>query len=215
MTELRKQLNNIVEDRQECLVLAKSVGSSEVYEGTTATAEDIKKGKTAYSNGKFIEGVLENYNSEMTTIISGGDSRTLAFKLIKKFPKDLVISGTDARNLCSGLSNLDEFPEGVDTSQIIDMMYMFSGCGSLVIVPFINMASVSTGMAGGRNAEMFSGCYNLSDESLNNILASCITATKLTTEYKNLSYMGLTATQREKCKTLSNYQAFIDAGWTA
>ena len=122
MTELRKQLNNIVEDRQECLVLAKSVGSSEVYEGTTATAEDIKKGKTAYSNGKFIEGVLENYNSEMTTIISGGDSRTLAFKLIKKFPKDLVISGTDARNLCSGLSNLDEFPEGVDTSQIIDMM---------------------------------------------------------------------------------------------
>lgn len=59
MTDLRKQISNIVEDHQECLVLAKSVGSSEVYEGTTATEEDIILGKTAYSNGKLIEGKLE------------------------------------------------------------------------------------------------------------------------------------------------------------
>lgn len=59
MTELRKQINNIVEDHQACLVLANSIKTSEVYEGTTATASDILKGKTAYSNGKLIEGILE------------------------------------------------------------------------------------------------------------------------------------------------------------
>lgn len=59
MTDLRKQISNIVEDHQECLVLAKSVGSSEVYEGTTATEEDIAKGKTAYSKGRQITGVAK------------------------------------------------------------------------------------------------------------------------------------------------------------
>lgn len=58
MTELRTQINNIVEDHQECLILAKSVGSLEVYNGTTATEEDILEGKTAYSNGKLIEGKM-------------------------------------------------------------------------------------------------------------------------------------------------------------
>lgn len=56
MTELREKLNNIVEDYNACKVLAKSVGNPSVYEGTTATAEDIILGKTAYSNGKLLEG---------------------------------------------------------------------------------------------------------------------------------------------------------------
>ena len=59
MTELRKQINNIVEDHQACLTLAKSMNGNEVYEGTSATAEDIRKGKTAYSNGELIEGTLD------------------------------------------------------------------------------------------------------------------------------------------------------------
>lgn len=56
MTELRKQINNIVEDYNACKILAESMNSTEVYEGTTATAEDIALGKTAYSNGKLLEG---------------------------------------------------------------------------------------------------------------------------------------------------------------
>ena len=59
MTELREKLNNIVEDYNACKVLAESVGNPSVYEGTTATASDLVIGKTAYSNGEFIEGILD------------------------------------------------------------------------------------------------------------------------------------------------------------
>ena len=61
-SELRKKLNNIAEDYQESLILAKSLGSTEVYEGTTATAEDIREGKTAYANGKKLVGTMKPYN---------------------------------------------------------------------------------------------------------------------------------------------------------
>lgn len=52
MTELREKINNLVEDHQECLILAKSVGSSEIYEkslnlvvasSTEPVGEDRKK----------------------------------------------------------------------------------------------------------------------------------------------------------------------------
>ena len=34
------------------------------------------------------------------------------------------------------------------------------------------------------------------------------------TNRKTLAYIGLTSAQATKCTTLSNYQAFLDAGWT-
>ena len=60
---------------------------------------------------------------------------------------------------------------------------------------------------------MFSNCPSLSDESLNNILAMCTNASSYT-RTKTLAYIGLTLEQAEKCMTMSNYQAFLDAGWT-
>ena len=42
----------------------------------------------------------------------------------------------------------------------------------------------------------------------------CITMTNLTKSYKTLKYMGLNSTQATRCKELSNYQTFLDAGWT-
>ena len=61
---------------------------------------------------------------------------------------------------------------------------------------------------------MFTSCPNLSDNSLNNIMATCISATQVT-DNKTLSRLGLSSSQIAKCKSLSNYQAFIDAGWSA
>ena len=61
--------------------------------------------------------------------------------------------------------------------------------------------------------DMFYYSRNLSDESLNNILAMCANATSYTGT-KTLAYIGLTSAQANKCKTLSNYSAFTSAGWT-
>lgn len=79
MTELRKQINNIVEDHQACLTLAKSMNGNEVYEGTTATAEDILEGKTAYGNGEFITGTFKDTSTgAYKSLISGVNGSAIA-----------------------------------------------------------------------------------------------------------------------------------------
>lgn len=60
----------------------------------------------------------------------------------------------------------------------------------------------------------FSGCSSLSDESLNNILNICRKSPITNDSYKTLKYVGLTSAQATICQGLSNYQAFLDAGWT-
>jgi hypothetical protein len=106
----------------------------------------------------------------------------------------------------------------------INQSYMsaFDGCESLVNISVLDMSNVgsntSYGHAGNQQycmKEMFLGCISLSDESLNNILQMCVNATNVTTStYKTLAYIGLTSEQATKCTTLSNYEAFIAAGWT-
>ena len=62
-------------------------------------------------------------------------------------------------------------------------------------------------------SNMFKYCPNLSNESLNNILAMCTNAIKITSN-KTLKYIGLTNEQAATCQGLSNYNTFISAGWT-
>lgn len=104
---------------------------------------------------------------------------------------------------CEKLKEVPAF----NTSKVTSMYNTFRGCDKLVTVPILDTTNVTN------MSSMFYGCYALSDESLNNILAMCISATQISN--KKLSYIGLSTTQIAKCKTLSNYQAFIDAGWTA
>ena len=54
-------------------------------------------------------------------------------------------------------------------------------------------------------------CPNLSNDSLNNVLQMC---SDMNCTY-NLSYIGLTEDQANICMNLSNYQNFINAGWTS
>lgn len=127
-------------------------------------------------------------------------------------------------------SNLTSIPL-LDTSNVITITHMFEKCTNLVSIPSLNTSKVSymdkvfldctslvtipvldtssaTNMDG-----MFSGCSSLSNDSLNNILQMCINATNVTSN-KTLKYIGLTSTQATTCQSLSNYQAFINAGWT-
>lgn len=106
-----------------------------------------------------------------------------------------------------GCSSLITIPL-LDTSNVTQIHSMFSGCSSLTTIPLLDISNVIN------MSSMFSGCSQLSDESLNNILAMCTNAIKITnTNYKKLSYIGLTSSQATRCQSLSNYQAFLDAGW--
>lgn len=206
----------------------------------TATAEDIAIGKTAYINGEKVVGTLEQSSSEYNAMLGpikgvGNYNRGSVLTAIQKITKDFVIGNTNASylfNYCSGLVEIEE----IDTSSVTNMTSMFSYCSSLVEVPLLNTSKVSTmnGMfsscgslvtvpvlntsklsASNAISSMFSSCTKLSDESLNNILQMCINAVKIPTYgTRNLKDLGLTSDQVTRCQSLSNYQAFLDAGWT-
>ena len=131
-------------------------------------------------------------------------SNSDAKKLIKAIPA-LTISGTTSlQSFFSGCSNLVEAPE-IDMSNITNVGNMFFACTNLKTVPQYNLVNVTS------HANMFLGCSQLTSESLNNILASLTTATKVSTKTLNMS--GLTQAQAQTCTTLSNYAAFKAAGW--
>lgn len=121
---------------------------------------------------------------------------------LKNTQKVKYLNGTF--NGCASMTYID-----IDnTSQVINMNRFVYGCSSLEKLPLLDTSSVTgTGLQ-----QAFYNCNALSDESLNNILAMCTSAVKLTSN-KTLKYIGLTSAQATKCQSLSNYQAFLDAGW--
>ena len=96
----------------------------------------------------------------------------------------------------------------LDTTKVQNMRTMCANCPKLVTVPIFNVPNLTT------IEDVFYKSPSLSDESLNNILAMCISAVKITsTGMKKLSFVGLNEEQATRCQSLSNYQAFLDAGW--
>lgn len=104
---------------------------------------------------------------------------------------------------CSSLTTITQ----LDMSKVTQATQMFQGCTSLVTIPQLDISAITNSYY---IQNMFNSCNSLSDESLNNILAMCINASVTST----LAYLGLTSAQATTCQGLSNYQDFIDAGWT-
>ena len=112
---------------------------------------------------------------------------------------------TNMQFMFYGCTNLQTIPL-LDTGKVTDMVRMFDGCTNLQTIPELNTSQV-TSIAG-----MFNNCPSLSDDSLNNILAMCTNASSYTFT-KTLSFVSLSQEQAQRCTTLSNYQAFTEAGW--
>ncbi len=127
-------------------------------------------------------------------------------KLLSSIPQFNTSKVTDMAYVFGYCGSLTTIPL-LDTSTTVNMQGMFYGCSALVTVPVLDTSSVTT------MTYMFDGCKLLSNESLNNILAMCTNAVKMTND-KTLKTLSLSQTQAEICTTLSNYQAFLDAGWT-
>ena len=115
-------------------------------------------------------------------------------------------SATNVGYMFADCTNLQSVPL-FDTNNVTDIGSMFNGCTNLQSVPLLDTSSVTN------MSYMFKNCTNLSDDSLNNILMMCVNS-KVSSNYKTLSSISLSEEQAQKCTTLSNYQAFLDAGWT-
>lgn len=223
-----------LDEYEACLTLVNSIENLEDYNNTTATAEDIRAGKIAYSNGERIVGTMEanNCNALMGgSLASGSTSGSNIFKIIEKIPDNIKLSDTTNAsymfNQCSALkeipfldfsrvthmtgtfnqcASLESIP-ALNTSKVQNMSIAFQSCSSLKNVPALDASSVTD------MRSVFTACPNLTDESLNNILTMCITAASYPMG-KTLKSMGLTKAQTTRCQSLPNYQAFLDAGWT-
>lgn len=88
---------------------------------------------------------------------------------------------------------------------------MFANCEKLVTIPELDCSNLNSNVA---MQDMFDKCPMLSNESLNNILNTCAKSSITKSSYKILKSIGLTSDQATTCEGLSNYQAFLDAGWT-
>lgn len=155
--------------------------------------------------------------------------------LIKKIPNSTTLNITNYQGLFKRCVNLTEAPN-IDTSNATSVSGMFSYCTSLTTVPLLNLSN-ATDVSG-----MFRGCSSLttipqfnlssatslsnfvdvdckalSNNSLNNLLGSLASATSYTgtkTLYTVFYYNMSAYYPASTIQSLSNYQAFIDAGWT-
>lgn len=107
-----------------------------------------------------------------------------------------------------GCAKLTELP-AFDTSSLKDMSSMCYNCQALTTVPQFITTNVTNMQAA------FSNCSNLSNESLNNILAMCANVSASYSKTKTLKDVGLSEAQAETCQSLSNWNNFVSAGWTS
>lgn len=101
-----------------------------------------------------------------------------------------------------------------DTSRTTDMASMFKKCTSLTTIIFGNNFTFSA-ISGNALDSMFADCTKLDNDTLNAILYLCTTATSYTGT-KTLATLGINNTfdNFANIPNLSNYQAFLNAGWT-
>lgn len=177
--------------------------SKNIYDNWDATQQDLSS--KFQSNNNLVYMPLVDTSNATTVNNMFYECTNLTSIPLLNFSN--VTSGNYLFYNCSKLEAIPQF----NTTNFATMGDMFRLCINLKTVPVLNTSNLTNANSMRR---MFTNCTSLSDESLNNILAMCINATSYVGT-KTLAQLGITATTLiDKVPTLSNYQAFINAGWT-
>ena len=145
------------------------------------------------------------------TNITNMFSNCSALKYIPKFNTSKVSTIDSAFTACSELKEIDlDFTYAFSTSNFA--MSVFNGCASLESIKFGDIDNINRSTDLLKFTGMFSSCSKLDDDTLNRIL-------KLLPKLKpvnpgTLSAFGVSQANATRCESLSNYQAFINAGWS-
>lgn len=125
------------------------------------------------------------------------------------FPKVSIGSGqTTMERTFFNCTNLLEIGE-IDTSGMYTFSVTFSGCTNLKYLPVFDLSAATY------IKNFVANCPNLTDEALDNILQTCISAVNITN--RTLAHIGIsnaTVYPQSRIQALPHYEDFIDAGWT-
>ena len=185
----------------------------EILEGTTLTTiyppdwSELNYQDTPQNiiNGfNYAKNIKDNWDSNTTNLsyIYSNNKYVLFFPLVDT-SKLTNLNGAFSYSVLQHI-------EKIDTSKVTNMTQTFDTCASLIDVPAFEIPSMTSTNS---MYNCFHNCTFLSEESLNNIMAICISATNISGT-KTLRAIGLTSAQCTICQGLSNYQAFLNAGWT-
>ena len=134
-----------------------------------------------------------------------------ALKSVPSFNMNLVTNASSMFMNCAAITEIDLdlssfFSKTTNTSS------MFEGCSSLTTINFGNLDNIGRTSNLGTFSNMFTGCGNLDDDTLNRIMK--LLPKLRPTSPNTLKGFGLTSAQATKCQSLSNYADFVAAGWT-
>lgn len=129
-------------------------------------------------------------------------------------------SSFDTSNVVNGMNYMFQYGTGFveldlsnfNTKKVTYMMYMFGGCTNLTTIIFGSNFTLEKCTNASSLQQIFGNCPKLNNNTLNEILRICTTYGG--SSNKTLKFIGLTSAQATTCTGLSNYQAFLDAGWT-
>ena len=153
--------------------------------------------------------IMPLLDTSNVTTMSGAFYGNYTLTSIALLNTENVTSMSECFRECRGLTSVPKF----NTKKVTTMQKMFASCYDLASIPLFDTSAItsSAGFTG-----MFTNCFNLSDNSLDNILQMCINATGYTGT-KSLSTLGITSTSTyptSRIQALPHYQDFINAGWT-
>lgn len=153
----------------------------------------------------YAKDIKDNWDNTITSM----NAKYYNNKIIALFPNVDTQNVKDMQYCFGQCTYMQEAPL-LNTQNVTNMEGMFLTNQRLVSVPQFNTSKVT------KVYNMFSGCPNLSTTSLNNILGMCINISPNYSRTKSLYEMGFRSNYypAEVWQGLSNYQEFLDAGWT-
>lgn len=183
------------------------IAQSKVATAISLKGEQIKKGEKILGVTGTYEGEGKSFPPDWSKIGYEDTPQSIIddFNYAKEIYDNWDNNTTSMLDMFKGERGIAICPK-IDTSNVTNMNSAFYG-SPIAIVPILDTKNVTA------IYNTFAYCSYLTKLSLNNILAMCAKATSYKGT-KTLKNVGLSKTQTITCQTLSNYQAFLDAGWT-
>lgn len=204
-----------------CLTLANSIETTEDYTDTTATAEDIKEGKVAYSNGERIVGTAQINDLTITNgsyLFYNGNRQNMLKEILSLCKK--ITTMEYMFYTCRALTEKDiEEINKLDTSEVTSMKAMFYACSILknIVLTNFNTSKVKN------MYDMFHNCtkvenidlssFNTSNVTeIDNMFNSCVILANLDLSGFDMSKVIRIYHIFYNCKNLTNLKSFKNLG---